>query len=129
MKPVRVKSARAAVAEAVAVTAAVAAAAAAGAGVAVAVANTPDNCLLRSCERQGVKARYSKGPRAFSLCLSSCLYFNFKKFFKICRPFWVKMLSGWNCTPQIGSCLCLTPMISPSSVSAVISRQSGSVSR
>ena len=34
-----------------------------------------------------------------------------------------------NCTPQIGSFLCRTPMISPSSLSAVISRQSGIVSR
>jgi len=52
-----------------------------------------------------------------------------RKFFKIVRPFSVRMLSGWNCTPQMGSVLCRTPMISPSSVSAVTSRKSGSVSR
>ncbi len=56
-------------------------------------------------------------------------HLSLRKFLRICRPFSVRMLSGWNCTPQIGNCLCLTPMISPSSVSAVISRQSGSVSR
>ena len=54
---------------------------------------------------------------------------SFRKFLRINRPLSVRMLSGWNCTPQIGSCLCFTPMISPSSVSAVISRQSGNVSR
>lgn len=52
-----------------------------------------------------------------------------RKFFSISRPCSERMLSGWNCTPQIGSSLWRTPMISPSSVSAVISRQSGSVSR
>ncbi len=54
---------------------------------------------------------------------------SFRKFFKIWRPFSVRMLSGWNCTPQMGKVLCRTPMISPSSVSAVISKQSGRVSR
>ena len=34
-------------------------------------------------------------------------YFNFRKFFRICRPFSVRMLSGWNCTPQIGILLVL----------------------
>jgi hypothetical protein len=33
---------------------------------------------------------------------------------------------GWNCTPSTASVLWRTPMISPSSVQAVISRQSGS---
>ena len=54
------------------------------------------------------------------------LALSFMKFLKILRPLSVSMLSGWNCTPQMGSCLCFTPMISPSSVSAVISRQAGS---
>src|SRR5262249_37996462 len=39
------------------------------------------------------------------------------------------MLSGWNCTPWIGSVLWATPMIKPFSVSAVTSRQSGRLSR
>ncbi len=67
MKPVRVRSARAAGAGAV--MAAGAAGAAAGAGVAAAVANTAANRLLRSCKRQGVKARNSKGFRAFFVML------------------------------------------------------------
>ena len=54
---------------------------------------------------------------------------SFRKFRRIVRPFSVRMLSGWNCTPQIGNSRWRTPMISPSSVSAVISRQSGMVSR
>lgn len=40
----------------------------------------------------------------------------------ICIPFWVRMLSGWNCTPWI--CLWIrwrTPITSPSSVLAVTS--------
>src|SRR6266568_1744749 len=68
MKPVRVRSARAAGAGAV--MAAGAAGAAAGAGVAAAVANTAANRLLRSCKRQGVKARNSNGFRAFIVLLA-----------------------------------------------------------
>jgi hypothetical protein len=56
-------------------------------------------------------------------------YLRLRKFLSIWRPFSVRMLSGWNCTPQIGYCLWRTPMTSPSSVSAVISRQSGTLSR
>src|ERR1700716_4267526 len=43
-------------------------------------------------------------------------------------PFSVKIDSGWNCTPSTESVLWRTPMISPSSLHAVISRHSGSVS-
>lgn len=44
-------------------------------------------------------------------------------------PSVVRMDSGWNWTPWMGRSLCWRPMISPSAVSAVISRQSGKVSR
>ena len=37
--------------------------------------------------------------------------------------------SGWNCTPSTTYSLCRSPMITPSLVSALTSRQSGSVSR
>ncbi len=52
-----------------------------------------------------------------------------RKFSSSFLPSCVRMDSGWNCTPCTGCCLCIRPMISPSSVHAVISRQSGSVSR
>ena len=39
------------------------------------------------------------------------------------------MLSGWNCTPWIGSSRCINPMIRPSSLSAVTFSTSGRVSR
>jgi hypothetical protein len=52
---------------------------------------------------------------------------------KILQQAWpcsVRMDSGWNCTPSTAKArLWRTPMISPSSVQAVISRQAGSVSR
>ena len=44
-------------------------------------------------------------------------------------PSGVPMDSGWYCTVSIGSVLCLSAIISPSSVSAETSRQSGSVAR
>ena len=33
------------------------------------------------------------------------VYLSLRKFLKICRPFSVRILSGWNCTPQMGYCL------------------------
>src|SRR2546421_3511323 len=51
---------------------------------------------------------------------------------KFCRIWWpcsVSMASGWNWAPSTGSLRWRRPMISPSSDSAVISRQAGSVSR
>ena len=54
---------------------------------------------------------------------------SFRKFSRINRPLSVRMLSGWNCTPQTGKCLWRTPITSPSSVSAVISRHSGMLDR
>ena len=44
-------------------------------------------------------------------------------------PTVVRNDSGWNCTPSTGSVLWRTPMISSSPVLAVISRQSGRLSR
>ena len=48
----------------------------------------------------------------------------------ICRPPSVNTLSGWNCTPSMGSVLCRTPMIteapSLAGVRAVIARSRGS---
>lgn len=44
-------------------------------------------------------------------------------------PSEVRMDSGWNCTPYTGSSLWARPMISPSSVHAVMRRHSGRVSR
>ena len=41
----------------------------------------------------------------------------------------VRMLSGWNCTPCAGRLLWRRPMIRPSSVQAVTSRQSGRLAR
>ena len=52
-----------------------------------------------------------------------------KKFFSSAWPCSVSTDSGWNCTPSTASVLWRTPMISPSSVQAVISRQSGRLSR
>ena len=52
-----------------------------------------------------------------------------RKFCSSFLPSPVRIDSGWNCTPWIGKSRCLSPMISPSSVSAMISRQSGRVSR
>ena len=37
--------------------------------------------------------------------------------------------SGWYCTPSTANSLCLRPMISPSSLSAVTARQSGRLAR
>ena len=44
-------------------------------------------------------------------------------------PCGVPMDSGWYWTDSMGSVLCRSPMISPSSLSAVTSKQSGSVAR
>ena len=55
--------------------------------------------------------------------------YSLRKFSSNRLPSWVRIDSGWNWTPWTGYCLCMRPMISPSSVQAVISRQSGSVSR
>ena len=46
-------------------------------------------------------------------------YFSRRKFDRMARPFSVRILSGWNCTPQMGREVCLTPITSPSSVQAV----------
>ena len=55
---------------------------------------------------------------------------SFRKFASSWWPCWVRIDSGWNCTPSTASCLWRTPMISSSSsVQAVTSRQSGRVSR
>ena len=56
-------------------------------------------------------------------------FFPSRKFFSMSCPCSVSIDSGWNCTPCTASVLWRTPMISLSSVHAVISRQSGSVSR
>src|SRR5688572_4646905 len=48
-----------------------------------------------------------------------------RKFFSIAWPCSVRMDSGWNCTPWIGSSLWRTPMISPSSVHAVVTNSAG----
>ena len=40
-------------------------------------------------------------------------------------PSGVSTLSGWNCTPSIGSCRWRTPMISPRSLRAVTSSTAG----
>ena len=53
----------------------------------------------------------------------------FRKFASMAWPCSVRMDSGWNCTPSTASVLWRTPMISTSSVQAVISRQSGNDSR
>ena len=52
-----------------------------------------------------------------------------RKFFSWRTPSGVPMDSGWYWSDSIGSVLCRRPMISPSSASAVISKQSGSVAR
>src|SRR5207245_9340985 len=51
------------------------------------------------------------------------------KFCSIRCPCSVSSASGWNCTPSTASSRWRTPMISPSSDSAVILRQDGSDSR
>lgn len=53
---------------------------------------------------------------------------SFRKFLRMVLPFSVRMLSGWNCTPQIGSVACLRPMTSSSSVQAVTISSGGNVS-
>ena len=50
-----------------------------------------------------------------------------RKFCKICNPWGVAMDSGWNWTPQRGYCRWRSPMISPSAVWAMISREGGTV--
>src|SRR5690606_1103149 len=52
-----------------------------------------------------------------------------RKFLSSRWPCWVRIDSGWNCTPYTGCSRCLTPMISPSSTQALTAKQSGSVSR
>src|ERR1700743_2856515 len=53
----------------------------------------------------------------------------FTKFSSSAWPCSDRIDSGWNCTPSTASSLWRTPMISPSSVHADTSRQSGSDSR
>ena len=50
-----------------------------------------------------------------------------RKFANCLAPAFVPIDSGWYCSDSMGRVLCLRPMISPSSLSAEISRQSGSV--
>jgi len=52
-----------------------------------------------------------------------------RKFASCFAPPSEPMDSGWYWSDSIGSVLCRSPMISPSSASAVISKQSGSVAR
>ena len=52
-----------------------------------------------------------------------------RKFLSSACPCSVRMDSGWNCTPSTAKALWRTPMISPSSVHAVISRHSGRLTR
>ena len=51
-----------------------------------------------------------------------------RKFSSSRLPSAVRMLSGWNCTPWIGNSRCRRPMISPSAVRALTTRQSGTLS-
>lgn len=53
---------------------------------------------------------------------------NSRKFFSSFIPSLVSTLSGWNCTPWIGNSRWRNPMISPSAVRALTSRQSGTLS-
>jgi len=53
----------------------------------------------------------------------------FEKILSIWWPCSDAMLSGWNCTPCTGSVLCESPMIRPSSVSAVTLSALGKVPR
>ena len=57
-------------------------------------------------------------PVAIATKLASCF-----------MPWGVPIDSGWYWTDSIGSVLCLRPIISPSSLSALISKQSGRLSR
>src|SRR6185436_4524547 len=52
-----------------------------------------------------------------------------RKFPSSAFPDAVRIDSGWNCTPSTGSVWCRSPMISPSSLSAEISRHAGSLAR
>jgi len=49
----------------------------------------------------------------------------FKKLASRSLPSLLKIDSGWNCTPWTGKSRCRNPMISPSAVSAVTSKQAG----
>src|SRR5687768_14548735 len=51
-----------------------------------------------------------------------------RKFASSCLPGFVRIDSGWNCTPSIVSSLWRTPMMMPDSERAVTSSTSGSVS-
>ena len=48
-----------------------------------------------------------------------------RKFRSIAWPYSVRMDSGWNCTPSMSSSRWRTPMISPSSVQAVVASSAG----
>ncbi len=52
-----------------------------------------------------------------------------KKFFSKAWPCSVAMLSGWNCTPWMGSATWRRPMTRPSTVSAATIRSLGMVAR
>src|SRR5262249_48093943 len=56
-------------------------------------------------------------------------YFLRMKFSNILWPCSVRSASGWNCTPSTGRLRWRRPMISPSSASAVTSRQPGRLLR
>src|SRR6202030_3651144 len=49
-----------------------------------------------------------------------------RKFWRSCLPDWVRTDSGWNCTPSSLWRRWRTPMMMPSSVSAVIANSRGS---
>ncbi len=69
------------------------------------------------------------GPRQRFLCRDAHAASRCRKFLRSACPCSVRKDSGWNCTPSTARLRWRTPMISPSSDSAVISRHSGRVER
>ena len=81
--------------------------------------------------RDGVAAEIDNGGRAATAGRRGVVGHGFssRKLRSIACPCSLRMDSGWNCTPSMSYSLCRTPMISPSSVQAVTSRQEGSEDR
>ena len=69
------------------------------------------------------------GPRQRFLCRDAHAASRCRKFLRSACPCSVRKDSGWNCTPSTARLRWRTPMISPSSDSAVTSRHSGRVER
>ena len=100
-----------------------------------AASNAPDiaagnsgDAICTSKRSASASVRSRRCNKCSSSCGEDCMRQRSRKFLINAGPSGVRTLSGWNCTPSMGSVLCRTPMISPLEVLAVTSSTAGRLS-